>query len=299
MQVKEPVVRNVEVANGDTPEQYLALIADRVRAIRQKRGMTRKLLSAHSGISERYLSQVETGKANISVTLLWRIVQAMGVDVHDVLPDETRPHTLATTLSKRMASLTTAQQDQVVSFIETHLAPTTRGRGVALIGLRGAGKSELGNRLGRHTGVPFVDLVQIVEELSGMNVGELFALGGQKAYRRWEVQALDYVLANHAQAIVEAGGSLVTQPETYQKLLAHYHTIWIKANPDEHMQRVIAQGDLRPLQGDAQAAMNDLKQMLVERETEYQAAHCILDTAGRSVQSCFDELMRQASTYLN
>ena len=98
---------------------------------------------------------------------------------------------------------------------------------------------------------------------------------------------------------MEGGGSLVTQPETYNKLLTHYHTIWIKASPDEHMQRVIDQGDLRPLQGNAEASMNDLKRMLTEREKEYGAAHCVLDTAGRSVQSCFDELMKQASTFLN
>ena len=299
MQIKEPIVPNAEVANGDTSEQYLAQIADRVRAIRRKRGMTRKLLSAHSGISERYLSQIETGKANISVALLWRIAQAMGVGVHEVLPDRARPCTMITPLSKLIQNLTPEQQKQVATLIESRLNPVTPGRGVALIGLRGAGKSELGNRLGRRTGVPFVDLVEVVEELSGMNVGELFALGGQNAYRRWEVQALDHVLANYAQAIVEAGGSLVTQPATYQKLLAHYHTIWIKANPEEHMQRVIAQGDLRPLQGDAEAAMGDLKQMLGERETEYRAAHGILDTAGRTVQSCFDELVQRASPYLN
>lgn len=278
---------------------YMAQIGERVKSIRARRGMTRKLLSTHSGISERYLSQVESGQANISVALLWRIAQAVHVEVHELLPDSPSRSMRPSPLLSLINNLTPAQHDQACSLLEQHLLPATRRRGIALIGLRGAGKSELGNRLGRHAGVPFVDLVQIVEKLSGMEVGELFALGGQKAYRRLEQQALDYVLERYPQVIVEAGGSLVTQAETYHKLLSHYHTVWLKAKPDEHMQRVIAQGDMRPMQGSAGAAMQDLKRMLVEREKEYQAAHYTLDTAGRSVQSCFDELISQVSSYLN
>lgn len=277
-------------------EGYIALIADRVKAIRARRAMTRKLLSVHSGISERYLSQVENGKANISVALLWRIAQAMDVAVHELLPSgNSRGHS---SLFKLIGSMGPAQQEQAYLLLKEQLWVQTPSHGVALIGLRGAGKSELGGMLGRHTGIPFVDLVDVAEKLTGMQAGELFALGGQKAYRRSEHDALDYVLEHFPKAIVEAGGSLVTQADTYHKLLNHYHTVWLKAKPEEHMDRVIAQGDLRPLQGNAEAAMDDLKRILAEREKEYQSAGYVLDTAGRSVDNCFNELLEQVAPFL-
>ena len=277
-------------------EDYIASIADRVRSIRARRGMTRKLLSAHSGVSERYLSQVETGKANISVALLWRIAQAMDVGVQELLPgSNNREYSSLLNLIENMGP---AQQEQAYLLIKEQLRAQTASHGVALIGLRGAGKSELGSMLGHHTGVPFIDLVDVVEKISGMEVGELFALGGQKAYRRYEYDALNYALEHFPQAIVEAGGSLVTQPDTYHRLLRHYHTIWVRAKPEEHMQRVIAQGDLRPMQGNTEAAMDDLRRILAEREKEYQAAHYVLNTTGRTVDSCFDELLEQVGPFL-
>ena len=275
-------------------EYYIASIADRVKAIRARRGMTRKLLSAHSGVSERYLSQLETGKANISVALLWRIAQAMDVDVQELLPGyDNRAHSSLFRLIENMGPV---EQEQAYLLIKEQLRAQTATRGIALIGLRGAGKSELGGMLGRHMGIPFIDLVDVVEKISGMEVGELFALGGQKAFRRSEYEALNYVLENFPQAVLEAGGSLVTQADTYHKLLCHYYTVWIKAKPEEHMQRVIAQGDLRPMQDNTEAAMDDLKRILAEREKEYQAAHYVLDTTGRSVDSCFDELLEHVAS---
>ncbi|MDJ0957825.1 MAG: helix-turn-helix transcriptional regulator [Arenicellales bacterium] len=277
-------------------EDYIASIADRVKAIRARRGMTRKLLSAHSGVSERYLSQVETGKANISVALLWRIAQAMDVGVQELLPGyDNREHS---SLFKMIENMGPAQQEQAYLLLKEQLRSQTASHGIALIGLRGAGKSELGGKLGRLTGIPFIDLVDVVEKISGMNVGELFALGGQKAYRRSEYEALNYVLEHFPKAIVEAGGSLVTQADTYNELLHHYYTIWLKAKPEEHMQRVIAQGDMRPMQGNTEAAMDDLKRILTEREKEYQAAHYVLNTTERSVDSCFEELLEQVAPFL-
>lgn len=283
----------------NTAEECIAQIAHRIKDCRVRLGLTRRLLSVHSGISERYLSQIEAGKANISVALLWRITQAMDVDMHEVLPTSSIRGELSSPLFRLIKNLSPKQQDQAAGLLEAHLSPVPRSRGVALIGLRGAGKSELGNLLGDHSGVPFVDLVQVIEQLSGMEVGELFALGGQSAYRRFEQQALDHVLKSYNKAIVETGGSLVMQHDTYHKLLARYHTVWIKASADEHMQRVIAQGDLRPMRGNARAAMGDLKRILAERQKEYQAAHFTLDTTGRSVHSCLSELVQETSSYLH
>ena len=290
-------VQIIADAGTDDADAYIGLLADRIKAIRVRRGMTRKLLSAHSKISERYLSQVESGRANISVALLWRIAHALDVPIAELLPDAGSKSVLPAPLLRMLKQLDADQLDKATALLQQMHTQPTQKRGVALIGLRGAGKSELGRMLGRRVGVPFVDLVAVAESLSGMEVGELFSLGGQKAYRRAEYQALNHVLENYPRAIVEAGGSLVTQVETYRRLRNNYHTIWLKADPVEHMERVIAQGDLRPMQGNL-SAMDDLKRILAEREKEYEAAHYILDTAGRDVRSCFDELLEQAGRYL-
>lgn len=285
-----PVVRKDDATDGEV-SAYISRIAARIKAIRARRGMTRKLLSEHSDISERYLSQIESGQANISVALLWRVAHAMDVQVQELLPDCEKCSLVPAPLFSLLKKLDSPQRAEACSLLEREFLPAARrSRGVALIGLRGAGKSELGRRLSQHAGAPFVDLVAIVEQLSGMEVGELFSLRGQKAYRRLEQQALDYVIDSYPLAVLEAGGSLVTQAATYQKLLRHYFTVWVKAAPEEHMQRVMAQGDFRPMQGNL-GAMDDLKRILSERETEYSAAHYVLDTTGRTVEGCLEELV--------
>jgi len=278
---------------------YIAQIAGRIKSIRVRRGMTRKLLSVHSEISERYLSQVESGQANISVALLWRVAHAMDVDVQALLPDCEKCTLVPGPLFGILKKLDAPQLEDARALLQRHLLPEPEhAHGVALIGLRGAGKSELGKALSRHTGVPFTDLVEVVEELSGMEVGELFSLGGQKAYRRYEYQALEQVIENSPRVVLEVGGSLVTQADTYQRLLSRYFTVWLKAAPDEHMERVMAQGDFRPMQGNSDA-MEDLKRILSEREPEYSSAHYVLDTAGRSVESCLEELLLHTHDHLS
>jgi len=288
---------------GQTPAEsatsaYIARIADRIKSIRIRRGMTRKLLSVHSEISERYLSQIESGQANISVALLWRVAHAMDVEVQELLPDCQNCGQVPAPLFGILKKLDPVQLADAGRVLEREFF-TDSGKlhGMALIGLRGAGKSELGRALSRRTGVPYINLVEVVEEVSGMDVGELFSLGGQKAYRRYERQALDKVAESTPRAVVEAGGSLVTRTETYQFLLQHYFTIWINAAPEEHMARVMAQGDFRPMQGHGDA-MEDLKRILREREPEYRLAHRVLDTTGRTVDGCLEELMEHAHDVL-
>ncbi len=277
---------------------YIAAIGERVRGMRARRGMTRKQLGEDSGVSERYLAQLEGGKANVSVGLLWQVAQAMGVAPHELLPDAAPLARAPSPLLQLLDQLTPEQEAAAHKLLLKHFVnPEGAVRGVALIGLRGAGKSTLGQALAEAVGVPFIRLGDVVESLGGMSISELFSLGGQKAYRRLERQALQHVLDNYPTSVIEAGGSLVSEPATYAELLGSFYTVWVRATPEEHMSRVVVQGDLRPVQA-SQEAMDDLKRILAEREAEYRAANHTLDTSGRSVEACLEELMDMTRCFL-
>lgn len=283
--------------NGDVPEirEYLQSLSRRLRGLRARRGITRKDLSWHSGISERYLAQLESGEANPSVALLWRIALAMDIDFAEFFadPDTARPEAYGP-LWQLLAELDPAAQQQAYTLLVQYFGSReNHTQGVALIGLRGAGKTTLGLGLAGAYGVPFVHLGQLVEELGGMNLSELFSLGGQKAYRRLERQALEHAIAQHETCVLEAGGSVVSEPETFDLLCRHYYTVWLSAQPQEHMNRVIRQGDLRPMQGNA-GAMEDLQRILAEREPFYRRADARLDTSGRSVEESLSSLVALA-----
>lgn len=276
---------------------YMASIGDRVRIIRARRGIARKQLSSQSDVSERYLAQVESGKANISIVLLHRLARAMMVPVTDLLPSSDQPN-LPKPLMELMQRLEPEQLDEALHLLGQHFEPQRRQRsGIALIGLRGAGKSSLGRCLADAFELPFIGISDVVEQLSGMKPSELIALGGQAAYRPLEREALEYVMAEYPLSVVEAGGSLVSEPDTFQRLLNNYYTVWLKASPDEHMQRVIKQGDMRPMQSSGRA-MDDLKRILVEREVDYRKADYALNTSKRSIDECISELITVSTPML-
>lgn len=277
---------------------YIQLIGERVRGLRARRGMTRKDLSRHSGISERYLAQVEAGEANISITMLWRIAQAMNIAFNELLPNgQTAASVRQTPLLTLLERLTPEQEKTAYNLLLKHFADRNGPvHGVALIGLRGAGKTTLGRRLAQEFEIPFLRLGELIESLAGMKIGEIFSLGGQTAYRRLERQAVQHVIDNYENVILETGGSLVSEKETYHLLLSAFYTIWVRATPEEHMTRVVEQGDLRPMQGN-QAAMEDLRRILEEREPFYKAANYTLDTAGRTVEDCVQELTAKTKCY--
>lgn len=289
------------LTNGDelTPDeqqmsedQYTRQIGERVRATRARRGMARKHLSGQSDISERYLAQVESGKANISIVLLHRLARAMVVPLTDLLPDGDSglPYKLLDLLHRLMPE----QQEEALELLSRHFeSQRSRNAGVALIGLRGGGKTHLGQLLGDELNIPFIRISEVVEDIAGMTMSEIMALGGQPAYRRLEREALNYVISNHPYSILEAGGSLVSEPETYQRLLSEYYTVWLKAEPEDHMSRVVAQGDTRPMMGNSRA-MDDLKQILQEREADYRKADYILNTSQCTIIECFNELLKIA-----
>ncbi len=244
--------------SADPESAYLSRLGDRVRAWRTENGMTRKALSGASGVSERYLAQLESGLGNISVLLLRKVARAMGVAV-----------------------------DRLVRENEG----TPRAERIALIGLRGAGKSTLGEKLARSLDIPFVELDKEVEKEAGAKLGEVFALYGQDAFRRFERRALERVLNQHERAVIAAGGGLVTDPATYQLLLERCVCVWLKASPEEHMSRVIAQGDMRPFKGRS-AALGEIKKLLEDREKLYARADAAVETSGKSIRQSLEQVKR-------
>jgi XRE family aerobic/anaerobic benzoate catabolism transcriptional regulator len=237
---------------------FLARLGDRVRRWRDSAGMTRKVLSQTSGVSERYLAQLESGQGNISVLLLRKVARAMGVPIEQLVREEER---------------------------------SPRSQRVALIGLRGAGKSTLGKKLAESLGVPFVELDQEVEKEAGQKLGEVFSMYGQDGFRRFERRALERVLQENERAVIAAGGSLVTDSDTYQFLLERCLCVWLKATPDEHMSRVISQGDMRPFKGRS-AALGEIKKLLESRETLYARADLKIETSGKTARQSLEQMKR-------
>ena len=254
---------NAPLSPAQQESAYLAQLGERVRAWRNGHGMTRKALAAASGVSERYLAQLEAGQGNISVLLLRKVAQAMHVAVENLVRES-------------------PDQDPA-------------RRRIALLGLRGAGKSTLGAKLATALGIPFVELDSEVEREAGAKLGEVFAMYGQEAFRRFERRALERVLRTHEAAVIAAGGSLVTDPDSYRLLLDNCHTVWLKAKPEEHMNRVIAQGDMRPFKGRS-AALEEIRQLLADRDRLYSRADVTIETSGRSLKSSLEELRTKVKT---
>lgn len=282
-----------------TAEQLVEKVGTRVRAVRSRRGLTRKNLAFHSDISERYLAQVEGGTANISITLLSRIARALGMRVGSFLPVEEEAKIKYEPLHDLIGASSLEKQQAFYKLLrDSSVTDKSTRKGVALVGLRGAGKSTLGSLLAKQFKIPFVRLDEMITQLSGMDMGELISLRGQDVYRRFELQSLQQTIADYRYIIVETGGSLISEYETYRLLREHYFTVWIRALPEDHMQRVIAQGDLRPLSGNTKA-MQDLKLILEERESDYRLADHQLTTSGRSIDECMEELERVCAPFMH
>lgn len=260
---------------------YLALLGRRVRQTRARRGMPRRILAEASGVSERYLAQLEAGKGNASIMILQSLARAMHIAIDDLVDQRDEQSVEYLLLRER---LRVSGDDDLKAMVDAWGGGFTGSRvtrHVALIGLRGAGKSTLGHALAKHLGVPCVELVQEIEREAGMAVSEIFSLGGQTTYRRFERDALRATLDRFEHAVIATGGSLVSELESYELLLGSCYTVWLKTTPHEHMQRVIAQGDHRPM-ADNRHAMADLKRILNERTALYRRADANIDTSGQT-----------------
>ncbi len=275
-------------------------VGNQVRSIRSRRGLTRKILASQSEVSERYLARLEQGTANISMALLWRIANALGIRIGSLLPVQEKENIKYAPLGELIETLSTEMQVQAFQLLNDNLTktPVKSCRGVALIGLRGGGKSTLGKRLSDHFEVPFINLHDKISTLAGMEMGELILLTGQSSYRRLELQALQQSMHDHPQAVIETGGSLISEAETYRLLRDNFFTVWVRALPDDHMSRVIKQGDMRPIVS-SNKAMDDLKLILKEREDDYRLADFHIMTSGHTIDESFTELLKVCSHCMN
>ena len=279
-----------EGRSGDV-DAFIATVGERVRKVRQRKGMARRVLSELSGVSQRYLAQLENGDGNISIGLLHRVAEALDhriewlVGAEDPWGSETRTLRPSSSAPHRRRS-----RRQVMEILVAAEPARLRRQRIGLIGLRGAGKSTLGRRLGAALSLPFVELNRDIEEQSGMPVTDVMALYGQEGYRRLERQALERVVATTDQVVLAVAGGIVSEPATFAFLLRHFHTIWLKAPPETHMRRVAEQGDERPMAGNPKA-MDELKSILTSREALYAQAEAVVDTDGRTPEESERDLM--------
>jgi XRE family transcriptional regulator, aerobic/anaerobic benzoate catabolism transcriptional regulator len=279
---------------------FLEQLGQRVRTMRALRGMSRKVLAKVSGISERYIAQLEGGKGNVSIVLLRRVSHAMGAPLEDLIPS-TEPSPdwpVLRDLVRKATPTQIAQAKDVLAGNGASQAKRTSFSGIALIGLRGAGKSTLGRMLAKQIGWSFVELNKKIEAQNGLSVAEIIALYGQEGFHRMEQSALADLLARKEPMVLATGGGIVSEPVTFDLILSSFYTIWLKAEPEEHMARVRAQGDLRPM-ADNPAAMSELRTILLSREPLYARAAAVVDTAGLSVDAAAARLTEAVKPVLH
>lgn len=282
-----------------TDGDFLLSLGTRVRELRNRRGMTRKVVSREADVSERHLAQLEAGEGNVSVVLLQRIARALNVSLVELFAPDGEEPVEKRLIQRFLERLPSHRLEDVVFRLMRdfgHEEKVRRTR-IALIGLRGAGKSTLGARLAAETKARFVELDSEIEKDTGMPLGEIFSLYGQSGYRAIERRTLERVLKEQERAVLSVGGGVVSEKETYDFLLSNCYTVWIKAQPEEHMSRVVAQGDFRVMAGSDQA-MDDLRRILEAREPLYRKADLWLDTSGSTVEESFAKLKAELQAHL-
>jgi XRE family aerobic/anaerobic benzoate catabolism transcriptional regulator len=278
---------------GDV-SSYLDRLGERVRRLRNQRGMTRKALAQHAEVSERYLAQLEGGDGNISIVLLRRIARAMGASLSQLVSEQSDPPLDTLLFSQFIERLPAQAAKEARELVMRHFGEAhsdARRSRIALIGLRGSGKSTLGKMLAEKLGYPFIELDREIEKLTGASLPEIFDMFGQDTFRRAERDALNRMLSQHENFVMATSGSIVTDPATLELLLSSCFTIWMRADPEAHMNRVVAQGDLRPMSSNPRA-MEDLVSILQSREPLYAKAEATLNTSGRSPQQSLAELVK-------
>ena len=280
-----------EAASEKNP--LLVTLGERVRSLRARHGMTRKALAHAAGVSERHLANLETGVGNASILVLQQVAQALQCSLAELLGDITASSPEWLLIRQLLEHRDEAALRRVREAIGPLLGPGSaaaakapRSARVALIGLRGAGKSTLGGMLAEDLGVPFIEIGREIERFAGCSVAEIQGLYGQNAYRRYERRALEEAIRDHQSAVFAAPGGLVSDAASFNLLLAHCTTVWLKALPEDHMNRVIAQGDLRPM-ADSKEAMGDLKDILAGRGAFYSQAEFLLDTSAQPLAPTF------------
>jgi XRE family transcriptional regulator, aerobic/anaerobic benzoate catabolism transcriptional regulator len=277
-------------------DQLLASVGDRVRSARARMGLSRRVLAERSGVSQRYLAQLESGQGNISIGLLLRVADALDFRIEWLVADDDPWTSDVVMISSLLRSATRAQRERVLEILDPENPGLRRAGRIAFIGLRGAGKSTLGRQAAARLGLPFKELNDDIGEASGIPAGEVMALYGPEGYRHLERQSLERIVATYDRLILAVAGGIVSQPETYNYLLRNFHTVWLKAEPEEHMARVRGQGDERPMAGNPDA-MAELRNILTAREALYARAEVHINTSKatleKSVETVIDAIAKK------
>jgi XRE family transcriptional regulator, aerobic/anaerobic benzoate catabolism transcriptional regulator len=280
--------------------EFLTALGERVRALRARRGLTRKSLAAAAEVSERHLANLEYGTGNASILILQQVANALQCSLAELLGDMTTSNPEWLMIREQLDNADEATMKRVRLGIEALLGDSgmpTRSQRIALVGLRGAGKSTLGQRLADDLGYPFVELNRDIEKLAGCSVNEIQALYGMNAYRRYERRALEALIETHPKAVIATPGGMVSDVATFNLLLSTCTTVWLKAEPEDHMQRVIAQGDMRPMAA-SKEAMEDLKQILKGRSAFYSKADVTINTSAQGEVQTYELLSTKARQLL-
>lgn len=278
----------------DTEESlFLVALGQRLRALRDRGGITRKALSQATGVSERHLANLEYGQGNASVLVLVHVANALHCSLAELIGDFTTTSPEWLMIRSLLENRDETTLHKVRLAIGETLGTATEGSAtssrIALIGLRGAGKSTLGEMLAADLGFPFIELSREIENFAGCTIAEIQDLYGNKAYRRYERRALEEAVQIYPEVVIGTPGGLVSDPVNFDLLLSYCTTVWLRAKPEDHMQRVIEQGDFRPMAG-AREAMQDLKSILASREDFYSKAQYQLDTSRQLLDPTFIEL---------
>jgi XRE family aerobic/anaerobic benzoate catabolism transcriptional regulator len=292
-------LENQEISDA-AGEAFAAELGRMVRLGRARRGMSRRQLAQESGTSERYLAQIEGGTGNPSVLVLRAIADALEMPMFELLPQTggvAAPYARIIDLLGRAPPSDLASIAELIERQLAHAAATDRARRIGLVGLRGGGKSTLGKMLAEKLGVPFVELDRMVEQQYGASIPLLIEMSGVATFRRHERACLERVIAENETAVIATAGGIVSNPETYGLLLRRTHTVWISAQPEEHMSRVMKQGDFRPMAKNREA-MADLHAILESRRADYARAETTLDTSGATVQQSFAKLARLVAPWM-
>lgn len=292
-QLADAQVAVVEALDGEGKNPFLIALGERVKALRARRGMTRKAVSIAAEVSERHLANLEYGEGNASILVLLQVARALHCSLAELIGDVTTstPEWLLIRelLEGRDDAALRRVRVAIGEMLGTGSGNTAISTQVALIGLRGAGKSTLGAMLAEDLGFPFIELSREIEKFAGCSVSEIQALYGMNAYRRYERRALEESIQIYPEAVIATPGGLVSDPATFNQLLSHCTTVWLQAAPEDHMKRVMAQGDLRPMAASKQA-MEDLKGILSGRAAFYSKAQYKVDTSAQSLEQSFQVL---------
>ncbi len=280
---------------------FLSALGERVRTIRARRGLTRRAVAQNAGVSERHLANLESGTGNASILILLQVAHALQCSIFELLGDITTSSPewllIREMLEKRTESELRRARVQLGDLFGNTGSADARATHIALVGLRGAGKSTLGQRLAQDLGFAFVELSREIEKFAGCSVSEIHNLYGTNAYRRYERRALEETLQIYPEVVIATPGGLVSDPATFNEVLTHCFTVWLQAKPEDHMARVAAQGDLRPMAA-SKEAMDDLKRILEGRAAFYAKADLALDTSGQDLEQTFSLLRQQVRQVL-